>query len=210
MREFPRSVNTRCLRRVAHGTAPDLAQDLSDSGLQAAEVGESPTGVAAAVDERAGVVQRESCHACAEVVPGSVLPQKLLDVRQIEGRHRAAMLADVPTDPANGLRSAEVANDGDQQISRLEALQEREAFFGCEVASIPPVAIVGKHQLLVSRRVSAEATPTHRVVQVRAALVKGFVIDESNAPEIFLIEWEVVGLRQSVDDRGQILLVLRL
>src|SRR5713226_5359723 len=54
-------------------------------------------------DERARVVEWQRCNTRAEVTPDTVLPQVLLDVREIERRHGGVLLFEVRADGANRL-----------------------------------------------------------------------------------------------------------
>ena len=62
----------------------------------------------------------------AEGTPCSVLHQVLLDVRQIEGRDRRARVARILRNRRERPRTAEIADDRDNQILRLHVLEKPE------------------------------------------------------------------------------------
>src|SRR5206468_8749043 len=124
----------RAYRSTRSTTLPErtvlhLAQDRSRARLQApkdaAEAATAGVGsAAAAIDVRAGGVERQRRDVGAEIRPNPILAQVLFDVREIEHDHRSPAFFHVLTDGANGLRAAKVSDDGNQQIARLEGLEK--------------------------------------------------------------------------------------
>ena len=80
------------------------------------------------------VVERQRGDVTREVVEEVVLEEILLDVRDVERGDRRAPLADVAADGAQRLRAGEVADDRDDEVALLQALQELEVVLGREIA----------------------------------------------------------------------------
>src|ERR1019366_1069551 len=73
-------------------------------------------------DERARLVERQRRDVRAEIAPQALLVQILLDVGEIERRDGGAFVFQVLPHRADRFRAREIADDGHEEILRLEIL----------------------------------------------------------------------------------------
>src|SRR4051794_38143864 len=87
-------------------------------------------------DEHARAVDRKGTRVAAELLPQTILPQVLLDIGNVERGDRLAGAPEVARDGAERLRAAEIADDGHQEIARLERLHHGEVGVAAQEAAV--------------------------------------------------------------------------
>src|SRR5437667_11970141 len=97
-------------------------------------------------DEGARAVERQCRDVLAERRPLAILIQVLFDVRKIKRADSRAVGAQVSADGANRFWTAEVSDNRDHEIVRLQLLEEGKAIFRRQVASRHSGAVVFRHQ----------------------------------------------------------------
>ena len=166
--------------------------------------------VAQRADEDARLVRRKRGRVSAERREAAVLAQVLLDVRQVERRHRGAAAGEVSPDGRQGFRAREIAHQRDEPVVGLESLHVREPFLGCQVAVLKPAAVGRAHQLRV-RRLPGQPPAgglRRRVLNARPVHVDG-VEDVLEPQDVGRRELEAVRLRQEIHDRAHVAAVER-
>src|SRR4029079_9865832 len=129
---------------VSAGALPEIGARRRRALMDAAAEAAGAAAAAERADELAVLVDRQLERVAAEVHPDTVHVQILLDVREIERRHRRAVLLQPGADGLDRLRSREIADDGDQEIPAFERLEDLPVLFGREIAA-KRAGRVGRH-----------------------------------------------------------------
>src|SRR5437867_4360782 len=148
-------------------------------------------------------VERQSRDAPAEVIPNSVLMQKLFNVRKVKGRDLSAVVSDVFADSADCLRSCEIADDRHDKILAFERFQEDKIFFVSQIASRYALSIRRRHQVRIAY--AAKATAARSVID-RGTEAAKVGIDVLDSVQIAIGKRQVMGFRQMISNGFQIFL----
>src|SRR5215470_10937095 len=141
------------------------------------------TGAPHRSNERARRLERQRGDVAAEIAPNAILVEVLLDIREIERRHRPALRANPVAYGTNSLGPGEVANDGHQQVLRLEAPEEGIVVFVGEEASLRARFVGCNHQIFVAWLIPRAESAGRRVVELRSEIVER-VIDVLHALQV--------------------------
>src|SRR2546427_5748147 len=134
----------------------------------------------------------------------AVLEEILLDIGQIKSRDLYIVIDEVLSDGADRLRSREIANNRDDQISQLHVPHRPVIGFRSEIAPVVPGLVGGGHQLFVRWRTAATTEAADVVIEIRAGFDEDLV-NVINGIEVFFGQNKLM-VPEDLFDGGKILL----